>query len=81
MALVEKTIKEYLPPLLDYLESQVSGPFLVGSSLTLADIAISCPFVNLQLAERPLDAARWPKLAGYVSGILARPAAKISDPQ
>ena len=34
---------------------------------------IASPFVNLKLAGHPLDAARYPKLAGYLEGILSRP--------
>ena len=73
LPLVEKALKEELPPLFKYLESQIHGPYLVGDSLTLADIAIASPFVNLALAGHPLDPALYPKLAGYLEPILARP--------
>jgi glutathione S-transferase len=73
MALVETALKDELPPLFTYLESQIHGPYLVGDSLTLADIAIASPFVNLKIAGHPLDAARWPKLAAWLEPILARP--------
>jgi glutathione S-transferase len=73
MAAVETALKDGLPPLFSYLESQVAGPYLVGDALTLADIAVASPFVNLKLAGHPLDAARWPKLAAYLEPILARP--------
>jgi glutathione S-transferase len=62
-----------LPPMFSYLESQISGAYLVGDSFSLADIAIASPFVNLKIAGHPLDAARWPKLAAYLGPILARP--------
>lgn len=80
MTIVEQALTKDLPPLLNYLETQISGPFLVGGKLSLADIAIHCPFVNLKLAGRPLDAARWPKLGGYIAALLARPAfARVTD--
>lgn len=72
-AAVEKTIRDDLPPLFDYLEAQIDGPFLVGGSLSLADLAVCTHFVNLAHAGVKVDAARWPKLAGYVAQILARP--------
>lgn len=72
MPIVERALAEELPPLYDYLEGQIAGPFLVGDRLTLADLAIACPFVNLKLAGHPLDGGRWPKLAGYLAGIEAR---------
>lgn len=72
LAVADKAEAEELPPLLDYLDAQIAGAdYLVGGSLTLADIAVCSPFVNLDhsgvsLSERPA-------LATYVGGILARP--------
>jgi glutathione S-transferase len=63
-----------LPPLFDHLEQAIppSG-FLVADRLTLADIAVASPFANLDYVGCPIDAARWPVLAGYVAAIQARP--------
>jgi glutathione S-transferase len=82
MAIVDQALTKEIPPLLDYLERQISGPFLVGGKMSLADIAVHCIFVNLKIAGHPLDAARWPKLGGYVASLLARPAfARVTDPK
>ena len=62
-----------LPELFDYLESQVSGEFLVGDSLTIADISVVSPFVNLEYCGYPPNPAQWPRLANYVAGIMRRP--------
>jgi glutathione S-transferase len=63
-----------LPPLLDYLERVIpESGFLVEDRLTLADIAVASPFVNLQHLGVALDPARWPKLKSYVEAILVRP--------
>jgi glutathione S-transferase len=72
-AVVDKALADELPPLFDYLEGAITGPFLVGSTLSLADIAVAQPFVNLTIAERPLDTGRWPKLGRYVAALAARP--------
>ena len=72
-AAIAKALEKDLPPLFDYLESQVAGEFLVGGAFSLADIAIVTGFYNFRLAECEVDAGRWPKLAGYVAAILARP--------
>jgi glutathione S-transferase len=80
MAIVDQALTKDLPPLLDYLEKQIDGPFLVGGKLSLADIAVHCSFVNLKLAGHPLDATRWPRLGGYLAALLARPAFKVRDP-
>lgn len=67
--------KDELPPILDYLESVVAGRdgYLVGDSLTLADIAVASPFVNLIHLGIDVDDARWPHTRAYVERILARP--------
>src|SRR5579864_5877698 len=45
----DQAIAQELPPLFDYLETQIAGPFLVGERLTLADLAIASPFASLAL--------------------------------
>jgi glutathione S-transferase len=63
-----------LPPLLDYLETLVPDcGFLIESRITLADIAVASPFVNMEHLGIRTDAARWPKTARYLEGIHARP--------
>ena len=80
MAIVEQALAKDIPPVFDYLEQQISGPFLVGGKISLADIAVHCVFVNFKMIKQPVDAARWPKLAGYVAALLARPTlAQIRD--
>jgi glutathione S-transferase len=73
-AAADKAEKEELPPIYDYLEGVVpASGFLVADRLTLADIAVASPFVNLQhLGLRP-DAGRWPKMMAFVDAIHARP--------
>ena len=71
---VRTAIEQELPPLFDYLESQLTGgEFLVGTSFTIGDIGVLTQFVNLAHAGVSPDAARWPKLAAYVERGLARP--------
>lgn len=68
----DKAEAEELPPVLDYLETQLGADgFLVGGSLTLADIAVCSPFANLD--HSGVDILGRPALAAYVAGILARP--------
>jgi len=72
-AAADKAEKEALPPVMDYLEGIVPEPggFLVGDGLTLADIAVASPFVNLRHMD--LDLSRWPRTLAYVDSILSRP--------
>lgn len=76
----DKAECEELPPLLDYLEG-VAGAiepnaagerFLVAGRITLADIAVASPFVNLRHLGLEL-AERWPQAMAYAEAILARP--------
>jgi len=63
-----------LPPILDYLERIIpESGFLVEDRLTLADLSVASPFVNLDHIGVALDAARHPRTKGYVDAILARP--------
>jgi len=48
LAAADLAEREQLPPLLDYLEGQVpDSGFLVEDRITLADLAVASPFVNL----------------------------------
>jgi glutathione S-transferase len=70
---VKESIEKELPPLFDYLEGQLKGDFLVGNTLTIADIGVATQFVNLKHAGVGVDAKRWPKLAAFVQRMHARP--------
>ncbi|HEY6048161.1 MAG TPA: glutathione S-transferase family protein [Sphingomicrobium sp.] len=67
--------RDELPVVLDYLEKTVpnAGSYLVGDSLTLADIAVASPFVNFRHANSPVDRNRHPRTVAYIDSILARP--------
>jgi glutathione S-transferase len=68
-----KTYAETLPRPLDYLENEIgSTGFLVGEALSIADIALACQLVQLELVAGPLDAARWPAVAGLVERLAKR---------
>jgi glutathione S-transferase len=73
LAAADKAEREALPPVLDYLETQIPhGNFLVGDMLTLADLAVASPFANLEHAGVVVDTARYPRLTDYAAAILAR---------
>jgi glutathione S-transferase len=72
-AIVEKAIKEELPPLFNYLEKEIGDKeFIAGNQFTIADIAIVTHFVSLEKSKVKLDAQKWPKLASYVERIIKR---------
>ena len=67
--------RDDVPPMLDYLEKVVpeGEGYLVGGSLTLADIAVASPFANFRHTETQVDPERYPRTVAYVERILARP--------
>ncbi len=67
---VDKVLGEVRPKIFSYLESQIGGKFLVGQSLTLADIAVASNFLIYQYCGFPIEPGRYPKLARYVSEII-----------
>lgn len=71
----ETALRDEWPPILDYIERVVpdSGGYLVGDSLTLADIAVAGPFANFRHLGIETDASRHPRTTAYVERILARP--------
>ena len=74
LAAADKAEKEELPPLLDYIEGVIpASGHLVDDRLTLADLAVASPFVNLAHVGVTVDAATHPKTAAFVEAILTRP--------
>lgn len=76
-SVVSKAIDEELPPMFDYLESQLtSGDWLVGGRFSVGDIGVATQLVQPHLAGFPIDAKRWPKLSAFFQRALARPSFK-----
>ncbi len=74
LAAADKAVAEELPPIFDYLEGVVpeAGGWLVGGRLSVADIAVASPFVNLTHSGGYPEADRWPRLRAWADGWLAR---------
>ena len=72
--LVDKIINKDLPPMLDYLESQVPAEGFFFGELTVADLAVASPFVNAGYAQYTIDSARWPKVSALVERVKAHSA-------
>ncbi|WP_235513650.1 MULTISPECIES: glutathione S-transferase family protein [unclassified Sphingomonas] len=74
-AVADAAERDQWPGILAYLDAQVGGQdFLVGDTLTLADIAVASAFASTLHACAPVDAAVYPDLARYLAAMLARPA-------
>jgi glutathione S-transferase len=74
LAAAEAAERDELPPILSYLERTVPdvGGFLVGSQITIADIAVASPFANFRHTNTNLDPSRHPRTMAYLDSILSR---------
>jgi glutathione S-transferase len=72
-AILERTLTVEIPSVLDYLEAQVPAAGFLFGELSIADIAIAVFFRNAAFARFQVDAARWPRTAGFVERVLALP--------
>jgi glutathione S-transferase len=71
---VDKIISKNLPPMLDYLETQVPAEGFIFGDLTVADLALASPFINAGYAQYTIDAGKWPKLSALVERVKAHSA-------
>ncbi|MBA4038607.1 MAG: hypothetical protein C0480_28800, partial [Bradyrhizobium sp.] len=73
-SVVDDVLTNVVPKTLLYLDGQITGKFLVGDAMTLADIAIVSNFIVYQYLGFAIGAAKYPKFARYVREIAATPA-------
>jgi glutathione S-transferase len=71
---LKKIDAEEIPAVFGYLERTLGDEeYYLDGRFTIADIAVASPIVNFLVAGGKLDAGQWPKLAGYVERVHARP--------
>lgn len=71
--IAKKAFDEELPPMLDYLEKELSNEkWIAGDEFTVADIALVTHFIDLKAAGESVSKARWPNLANYIDRVTAR---------
>jgi glutathione S-transferase len=71
--LVAKIIEERLPPMLEYLESQVPAEGFRFGEFGMADLCIVSPFINASYAGYEVDDSSWPSLAGLIKRVKEQP--------
>jgi glutathione S-transferase len=73
-ALAKDTWEQKLPRFLDFFEKELgTRAHFVGDTLTIADIAVASPFVNMAHAGFAPDPARHPNLVRFLRAMHARP--------
>ena len=69
-AILEKTLQEDIPQVLDYLETQAPPEGFLFGNVSIADISIATFFRNAAFARFRVDASRWPMTAAFVDRVL-----------
>jgi glutathione S-transferase len=70
-SVIDNVLTNVQPKILNYLNAQIDGKFLVGNELTLADIAIVSNFIVYQYMGYKIDTAKYPKFSKYLKEIAA----------
>lgn len=73
-AVADRAEAEAMPAIYEYLEGVLppSG-WLVEDRLTLADIAVACPLINVCYCSAGLKDGRWPRVRAWLDALRARP--------
>ena len=67
-AVIRKIIAQVQPPIFDYLESEIGDRvYLLGDRFSIADIAITCQFIQMMYSGEALPAASHPNITRYVT--------------
>lgn len=70
----KKAFETETPPLFDYLEKTLGDEeFFVGGRLSIADIAVASPFVNLRHAGYAPERKKYPRLRAFLDRMWKRP--------
>jgi len=72
-SIVENSIDNLVPPVFDYVESQLPEEGFFFGELGAADIAVATAIINATYADFKVDASRWPKLSAHLNKVLAHP--------
>jgi glutathione S-transferase len=71
-AVIDRIVREEIPPVLDYLESQLPADGFLFGTLGIADISIAVFLRNAAFARYTVDPARWPATARLVDRVLSQ---------
>lgn len=72
-AVIQKILDEVQPPIFAYLEAQIGDKtYLVGDTFSIADIAVTCQFIQMLYAGESLPAEQFPNITRYVTELMHR---------
>ena len=65
---IQKIINNLQPPIFDYLESEIGArTYLLGNAFSIADIAITCQFIQMLYSGEFLPESSYPNITRYVT--------------
>jgi len=70
-ARIDRTLNEFAPAVLDYLEGELPAEGFLFGPIGLADVALASFFRTAAHGGFAIDAGRWPRCAGFVARALA----------
>lgn len=74
--LVDKIINVSLPPILDYMESEIPSDGFLFGDFCIADIGLVSAFINASYVGYTVDSERWPRTASFIERVKAHPVIK-----
>ena len=76
-AVIANIINKVQPPIFDYIEAEIGDKdYLLGGSFSIADIAITCQFIQMMYAGEALPENTHPNICRYVAAHMHRPSFK-----
>ena len=73
-AVIRNVLDNTMPECLRYLESQIpASGYLIGDSLSIADIAVTTCFIQARYGDFEVDGAVVPRLRSYLDRAFAAP--------
>ena len=77
-ALIQKIIADVQPPIFDYLEAEIGDKeFLLDDQFSIADIAVTCQFVQMMYSGEPLPEVSHPNITRYINKHIRRNSFKV----
>ncbi|PCJ45001.1 MAG: glutathione S-transferase [Moraxellaceae bacterium] len=73
-SVVEDSIKNLVPPVFDYIESQLPAKGFIFGEMGVADIAVATAIINATYTDFEVDAGCWPKVSAHLSLVKKHPA-------
>lgn len=72
-SVVQGSIQNLIPPVFDYVESQLPAEGFIFGEMGVADIAVTTAIINATYTDFEVDAARWPKVSAHLNLVKAHP--------